>query len=183
MTTRKTPRIALIFLALVLASFGLMGMKPFTTLPNTCPECPLNGYEQLIFADGKNLTVHILGDYPEFYLVERFGEFRIVAKSEVKSIDKSHAPTPNPDLNRLDLVLTSTPNEYVVAGRIEEVQPGRLIKIKPWKSSSESVTVWHKALKQIWRGSKLDYPPAGAPVASPVAAPPAAAPAALPAAK
>lgn len=176
MTTRKTLRIAFVLAALALSAVLFLGMKPFTTLPNSCPECPINGYEQLIFADGKTLSVHLLGDYPDFYLVERFGEFRVVSKSEVKSIDKSHAPTPNPDFNRLDLIITSTPNDYVVAGRIEEVQPGRLVKIKPWKATTEAVTIWHKALKQIWRGSKLDYPPAGTPAPAP-------APATTPAAK
>ena len=75
MTTRKTLRIAFVLAALALSAVLFLGMKPFTSLPNSCPECPINGYEQLIFADGKTLTVHLLGDYPEFYLVERFGEF------------------------------------------------------------------------------------------------------------
>lgn len=178
--------------ALVLVWTCLTGFKPFPVIPNGCPECAMKDYEQLVLPDGAKISVHLLAETPDFYVAERFGDFRVVPKTEVSSIDRTQAPTPNPDFNRLDVVILSTANELVVAGHIEEAQPGRFVRIKPWKATTDPIIVWYKLIKQVWRGTKLDFPTAAdakpaapaitkpTPVAKPTAAKAAETPALVP---
>lgn len=141
------------FLALFL---GAAGFKPFTHIEGGCPECPIRGYDMMRLRDGSRISVNLLSDLDDFYIVERFGEFRRVPKELVRGFDRPRNPRP---LNELDVVITNA-NDYVVAGRIVRDIPGERLIIKAWKTSNRninSIVIYYSRIVEAWKGDELHF--------------------------
>lgn len=136
-----------------LLALGLLGFTPFTKIEGVvCEDCPIPGYDMMHMTDGTKHPVRILAKLDEFYIVERFGEYRTV---ELEAVERTEMNGERAEFNRLDVVITTS--GYVVAGKIIEDQAGRFVRIAPWNATTAPVEIWYTQIERVYKGERRHH--------------------------
>jgi hypothetical protein len=129
----------------------LWGFTPFTQVQNVCPDCPKAKSDVVELNTGLKIRCTVAGQNQDYYILDRFGEYRAVAKTEVKNITwKEEGGLAK--LGAGDQIITK--NNIVYHGAIVQEQPGRyfVIHVGDLKHS-----IWHSQIKSVYKGGN-PYP-------------------------
>lgn len=142
MTTRTLAGL----LALLPASLLLCGFTPFTSVTNVCPSCDKPKSDVVVLRSGTRVRCSVVAQNTDYYVIERFGEYRAVTKNEASSVEWKGKGGPA-NLGTGDQILLK--NGVVLHGAIIEEVKGRYFSIQVgtlkhivWVSQIQSV---HKA--------------------------------------
>lgn len=89
--SRRLLQRRLIELSLVGAAWiALSGFTPFTPVKNVCPTCKAPPkFDVVKLVGGNEIKCNVVGQNPEYYILERFGEYRSALKTEVQAVEWS----------------------------------------------------------------------------------------------
>lgn len=114
---------------LVSAALLLCGFKPFTEVRNVCPKCVDPKVDTVTLGSGQEIRCTIVAQNSEHYVLERFGEYRAVPKSEISSVEWRSAEKVKPAPG--DQVVFD--DGLVLHGKITREEPGRYVIIQVGK--------------------------------------------------
>jgi ribosomal protein L36 len=63
-----------------------MGFRPFTPVNNVCPTCKGIARDTVVLINGVKVSCSLIAQTPEYYVVQRFKELRVIAKAKVSSV-------------------------------------------------------------------------------------------------
>lgn len=125
----------------------LCGFTSFTQVRNVCPKCPKTTKTDVVVLNtGLRVECSVLAQNNEYYVLQRYGELRAAAKSEVKTIEWKNK-TPSANLTVGDQILTT--NNVVYHGTVTGEQKGRYFEIQV---GTRKHLVWYSQVKTVHRG-------------------------------
>lgn len=142
-----------------LAAFSLLlfGFTPFTSVSNVCPKCTTGPkFDEVALLAGKKVAANVIAQNSDYYVVERFGELRMIKKGDVSAVEwKDKGPR---KLAAGDQILLKS--GVVFHGAITEELKGRLFVIRVGERTHQ---VWNSQIQAVYRGGNLyTLPPAPA---------------------
>lgn len=136
-------RITLLSFSLFIFVFA-SGFRPFSPTTNVCKTCKLKGFDRLTLVKGEKLLCHVLAQNTDYYVIERFGEVRMIKKIKVRSLEwMNHAPR---TLKTGDQVLLH--NGVAYHGTIVSEDKGRYLSISTGKHIH---VIWNSMIAELYR--------------------------------
>ena len=118
---------------------------PFSQVKSICSGCDAQTFDEVTLRSGGKLRCNVIGQNPEYFVVERFGEMRALKKSNVSSLSwKDDAPRELPSADQL--IFSSG---LALQGTIVSAQRGRYFVIQVGEHVH---VVWHWVLKAAFKG-------------------------------
>jgi hypothetical protein len=77
--------------ALTVSAASAQTFKPFSEASSHCPDCMKDRYDGVRWKTGEVVYARVVAENPAFYVLERFGELRAVARDAVAGIDRKIA--------------------------------------------------------------------------------------------
>lgn len=152
----------------------LLGFTPFTPVTNVCPACPTAKTDVVAFTSGLKVACTVVAQNSDFYVLERFGEYRHALKTEVAQVEWKD-PAGSSTVGTGDQILTK--NNVLYHGSIIQEQQGRYFIIQV---GGLQHTIWHSQIRNVYKGgtaytfeSAASAPAAPAPAAPPATVEPA----------
>jgi len=132
-------------LALLALAALLCGFTPFTRVQNVCPKCPAPRTDILALTNGFKVAGNVVAQNESFYVVERFGEYRPVMKTEVAQVQWKDKGGPGA-LGTGDQILLK--NNVVLHGAItdERVNQFFVIQVGPLRH-----VAWHSQIQAVFK--------------------------------
>jgi len=125
----------------------LVGFRPFTPVKNVCPTCKVTNFDQVVLLNGAKVRCNVVAQNDDHYVVELFGEYRAVKKSEVSSVEwKNKAPRKLP---LGDQVILKT--GLVLHGTIADEQTGRYFTVTV---GTLKHVVWVSQIDSVYKNGK-----------------------------
>ncbi len=81
--------IVVVTLLLQVRGLGAQELRRFTDVPNVCPACEADRYDRIRLKNGNEVRAWVVADNSIFYVLERLGEVRAVARKLVDTIELS----------------------------------------------------------------------------------------------
>jgi hypothetical protein len=135
-----------------LAMIWLCGFTPFTRVTNVCPKCPAEKTDVIVLSNGFRVAGAVVAQNNDYYVVDRYGEYRAVTKSEAASVEWKDKGGPS-NLGTGDQILLK--NGVVLHGAITKQVPGRYFVIQV---GALSHTVWHSQIQSVHKaGSPISF--------------------------
>ena len=127
---------------------AMSGFRPFLQVTNVCPTCKTGPrFDTVMLTTGAKVLSDVVAQNDDYYVLKRFGEFRMVKKTDVSSVEwKTKTP---PTLVTGDQVLLHSGIAF--HGTISTVEKGRFITIQSGKFAH---TVWSSLILTAYRGGK-----------------------------
>jgi len=124
----------------------LTGFTPFSRVTNVCPACPGLKTDVLTLTNGFKVAGNVVAQNEAFYVVELFGEYRAVQKSEVAQVGWKDKGGPTA-LGTGDQVLLK--NGTVLHGAITEESAGSYLKIQVGPLTH---VAWNSQIQAVYKG-------------------------------
>ncbi|MBW2730740.1 MAG: hypothetical protein JRH20_00015 [Deltaproteobacteria bacterium] len=143
-------------------SWVLCGFTPFTSVSNVCPKCKAAPtFDEVALLGGKKVLANVVAQNSDYYVVERFGELRMLKKSKVSAVAwRDEGPR---KLATGDQILLKS--GVVFHGGIASEQKGRFFVIQVGERNH---MIWNSQIEAVYRGGNLYTLPV-APAAKPTA--------------
>lgn len=131
--------------ALVVCFVLLSGFRPFTPVTNVCPRCTTPPhFDTVVLIAGAKIACNVIAQNADYYVLERFGEQRMVKKSDVSSVEwKDKNP---PKLGKGDQILLNS--GMALHGTITDEQPKRLFTIQVGKRKH---VIWVSQIQSVYK--------------------------------
>lgn len=126
------------------------GFLPFTKVKDVCPACAKSKRDVVVFLSGVRVNCTVVAQNVDYYVVERLGEYRVVAKSNISAVDWRKKK--GAELAAGDQVITA--GGIVFHGRIVEEVRGRYFVVQ---SGHLRHIVWVAQIKAVYKAGKV-YP-------------------------
>lgn len=138
----------LLLVLVALAALLLSGFTPFTAVTNVCPSCKRPRSDVLVLTGGTKVWGDVVAQNDDYYVVERYDEYRAVRKSAVASMELEGKAGPA-NIGTGDQILLN--NGIVLHGAILEEQKQRyfIIQVGTLKHAA-----WVSQIKSVHRGGK-----------------------------
>lgn len=134
-----------------MAALGLLlaGFTPFTAVTNVCPKCPTAKTDVIVLTSGVKVAGNVVAHNAAFYVIERYGEYRAVTKTEVSSVEWKGKGGPG-NLGTGDQILLK--NNVVLHGAITQEVPGRYFEIQV---GTLKHIIWHSQIQSVHKAGTL----------------------------
>ena len=132
---------------LVLAALPLLGFKPFTAVKSVCPTCESQRFDTVVLLSGRRIAANVVVQNQDYYVLRRLGEVRVVAKSEVGSIQAREAAKTGAKPGD-QLILK---NGLVLHGRIVKHVSGRYFVIL---AGGKQHVAWVSRVEKAYKAGK-----------------------------
>jgi len=124
----------------------LCGFTPFTRVVNVCPRCKAAKTDVIVLSNGFKVAGDVVAQNTEYYVVDRYGEYRAVTKSEATKVEWKDKGGPA-NLGTGDQILLK--NGVVLHGAITQEKSGRYFIIQV---GTLNHVVWHSQIKSVHKG-------------------------------
>jgi len=143
---------ALTLVGLLAVALLTSGFKPFTQVRNVCPTCKSPPtFDTVVLLTGGKIRCDVIAQNTDHYVLQRFGELRMVKKSDVSSVEWK-AKTP-PTLTKGDQILLHSGS--ALHGAIVAEQKGRYFVIQV---GTHKLTVWVGLIQAVYKnGAAYTY--------------------------
>lgn len=146
MRGRRFAQKLLISVVLSLSMVWLCGFTPFTRVTNVCPKCKAEKTDVIVLSNGFKVVGNVVAQNTDYYVVDRYSEYRAVAKSEASKVEWKDKGGPG-NLGTGDQILLK--NGVVLHGAITKEKSGRYFVIQV---GTLNHTVWHSQIKNVHKG-------------------------------
>ncbi len=75
-----------VLLGLALLATLLCGFRPFAKVTSVCPKCKQSKSDVVVMQSGIKIRCNVAAQNDDYYVVERYGEYRAVPKADVASV-------------------------------------------------------------------------------------------------
>lgn len=151
----------LVSIAAAASLVWLCGFTPFTRVTNVCPKCPLAKTDVLVLSNGFKVVGNVVAQNSDYYVVDRYGEYRAITKGETASVKWKDQGGPA-NLGTGDQLLLK--NGVVLHGAITTEKPGRYFLIQV---GTLSHVIWHSQITSVHKGGTPYQLDATTPVVAP----------------
>ena len=131
----------------------LCGFVPFTRVTSVCPECPEPKTDVLVLENGFKVQGNVVARNRGFYVVERYGEYRAVARKNVASVKWKRGKPPAGRGTGTQVLLK---DNVVLHGVIASAKAGRYLVIE---TGPHKHVVWLSQIQAIYRAGAPYTPP------------------------
>lgn len=144
--------------ALVASPFAARAqeLKPFSVVQSAGTSTL--AWDKIVLKDGsKELSAIVVAENSEFYVLERFGEYRAVGRDKVASVTKNDKVVR--ETGHTDQVLLK--NGHVLTGQIMQERSDGMVEVKQ-ANGRNSLYAWKdKAVSVIFKDGKKAHPAPG----------------------
>ena len=151
----------LVILAVLVGAWVLLaGFRPFAAVQTVCPNCPEKG-DKVVLPDGRILVANVIAKNQDGWVIEHYGELRIVQFAEVKKIEWAAGAEPR-GLDGYDQILLKNKEQTVLHGTLIQVEPGKPMALRSPRGNVYTV-IGSAALLYYQRGQRRAPPKEPAP--------------------
>lgn len=141
--------------ALMLGGIGLVSstataqqFKPFTSVENVCPDCEQAPADVVEMSNGDSIRGTVVAENADFYVMVRYGEVRVLPRSDVQAIEWADGNKPSGLMNKDQILLRSG---HVLSGTIvEETDKPAHFKIKS-SFNDQTYVVFKKVVDKAYK--------------------------------
>jgi hypothetical protein len=134
----------------LIAALALSGFTPFSQVRNVCPRCPGPAADRVVLESGAQLDCQVVAQNVDSYIVERFGELRVVEKAQVASLKLREEI--KVDATADQVVLKSG---VVFSGRLVDEAKDRYFVLE---MNGRRHVAWTSTVRRVYKGGQRHYP-------------------------
>lgn len=153
---RRSARCALMTLCLVgmfASEASALKFTPFSNVKDVCPKCPKATTDTITFQNNVKVKARIIAETNAFYVIERYGEVRLVPLSDILSIDWGGGSKPAGLTSQDQIVLL---NGHVLTGSIideKDAPKGGYFRMRS-STNNQTYIVFKKQAESVYKGGR-----------------------------